>query len=283
MQFLNEKRLGALAVLLGLVLLPALSQAIEYNSSASATSVLRFQKTMASKGHPQAQYKLAMMYETGSGAQKDLEAARHWYNKAAYQNFKPARNRLAYLDIQQTGFQAAHEFWLKDLQHDAKYGDGESLFLLGQMYAHGVGVEKNLKKSVLILRKAAASNIPGSEAELTLVEKEYASIKQKNTIEKNKQQREQQAREAQLAKIEAEKQRQAKKARLEKQQALRKQKAIAAQQKALEKIYQKNNAQKSEQVTSSNTTKPKSEKEMVTENIPVDVCAGRNRFSATCR
>ena len=142
---------------------------------------------MAKRGNAESQFKLGLMYETGSGTYKSPVLATSWYKKASQQHYKPASNRLIYLDIKKTGFKESHIDWLKSLKKDARFNEGEALFLLGQMYSEGTGVNKSLTRSLLLLRKAAGGNIPGSETEIARVEHELALLQKKyQTKEKKK-------------------------------------------------------------------------------------------------
>ncbi len=57
-----------------------------------------YQQKMANLGNAEAQFKLAEMYEQGSGVAADRAQARHWYQQAAAQGYPPAQQRLAQLD-----------------------------------------------------------------------------------------------------------------------------------------------------------------------------------------
>ncbi|RDH80652.1 MAG: hypothetical protein DIZ80_16600 [endosymbiont of Galathealinum brachiosum] len=155
-----------------------------YDSSAS---VFRFQKEMAKRGNAESQFKLGLMYETGSGIKKSPVLAIIWYKKAEFQNYKPASNRLTYLEIKENGFREKHEEWLKKLKTDARFHEGEALFLLGQMYSEGTGVNKSLTRSLKLLRKAAGGNIPGSDTEIARVEAELAQLQDQYLTEEEKQ------------------------------------------------------------------------------------------------
>jgi Sel1 repeat-containing protein len=151
-----------------------------------STSVFRFQKQMAKRGNAESQFKLGLMYETGSGVNNSSVLAIVWYKKAALQSYKPASNRLTYLEIKKSGFNDNHKKWLDELKNDAQFNEGEALFLLGQMYAEGTGVNKDLNKAQDLLQKAVQGNIPGSEAEITRVEHELNALEeQKKKSEKN--------------------------------------------------------------------------------------------------
>lgn len=144
-----------------------------------SASVYRFQKQMAKRGNPASQFKLGLMYETGSGIDASLVKAITWYKKSADQQHKPAINRLTYMEIKRTGFKKRHQPWLAELKNDAKFNEGEALFLLGQMYAEGTGVDKNLNQALTLLRKAAGGNIPGSEAAIMHVEQALTELQKK--------------------------------------------------------------------------------------------------------
>jgi len=142
-----------------------------------SATVYRFQETMAKRGNAESQFKLGLMFETGSGVEQGLVNAITWYNKAAEQNYKPAINRLTYLEIKKSGFKKSHNKWVKNLQADARFNEGEALFLLGQMYSEGTGIKKDLPEALRLLRKASRGNIPGADAEIYRIEKELAANK----------------------------------------------------------------------------------------------------------
>ena len=77
MRLINKKRLSTFVLVISIVLFPAAHvQAFNYNTSASSASVLRFQQKMASKGHANSQYKLAIMHESGIGVEKNIDTAK---------------------------------------------------------------------------------------------------------------------------------------------------------------------------------------------------------------
>lgn len=274
----NDKRLITVALLMYLTLMSSVSFA-----SGTAASVFRFQQTMADKGLPQAQYKLAMMYESGIGVEKSLIHAKVWYGRAALQDFKPARHRLTYLDIKQHGVQPHHADWVDDLKRDAMFGEGEALFLLGQMYADGVGIEQNLQKSLALLRKASAGNVAGSESELLRVETIYLAQK-----EQAEQQRQQQAAEQKQVEQEQQRQRQEmeqqRQRRQEQQRIAREKQLIAERQHQLE-MARKRQAQAQKERADQQARRAAVEAMLITETQTgaSNICSGRNRFSATCR
>ncbi len=149
-------------------------------------TVMRFQKEMAKRGNVEAQFKLGLMYESGIGVKPNLFMANRWYKKAALQQHKPAINRLTYLKIKKSGFKIEHTQWIKDVKRDALFHQGEALFLLGQMYSEGTGVEKSLTRALSLMHEANAKDIPGSnsqiiqlERELNTLQKQFISAKEK--------------------------------------------------------------------------------------------------------
>ncbi len=177
------------ALILPGMVLPALTVLL-YTPSAytenydPSASVFRFHQKMAKRGVAASQQKLGLMYETGSGTRQSTVNARLWYKRAAAQNYKPAINRLTYLQIKQSGYTDEHRKWLKNLKSDASFNNGEALFLLGQMYSEGTGVNKNLTRSLELLQKAAAGDIPGSEAQVAKIEEELSALQKQHARQK---------------------------------------------------------------------------------------------------
>jgi len=268
------------------------SHADTYDSSAS---VFLFQKQMAKRGNAESQFKLGLMYETGSGVDQSPVLATSWYKKAKRQNYKPASNRLTYLDIKKSGFNDKHIKWLKDLKNDAHFNEGEALFLLGQMYSEGTGVNKSLTRSLKLLRKAARGNIPGADAEIARVEDELKQLQNQYITKEEK------AKTAIILPVKkATKSPTKPKIKvsppvIKKTSPVKtkkiKVKSTKASNKSLKKQSQVNNRQATKkQKSPEKTTKPVKPKpapakiEEIKEAHPMDtICGGRNRFSRGCR
>ena len=288
MPHINDKRHLMLCLVLSFAHLPLL-----YASEDTSTSIIKFQQTMAAKGHPSAQYKLAMIYETGDGVTQsgviqadvtqNIAAARIWYSRAANQAYKPAAHRLKYLDMLQNQTDA-DQSWLAQLQRDADAGDGEVMLLLGQMVANGSGLPADLKRATYYLRKARSLNVPGSEAELARVD---ASIKQQTA---------QQTLVTRLAAAEEKHAQQKTSAALAEQHLAEQQRLQHIQQQ--KKIAQAQLAQRQQllaeqqrQLQSSSTSPAKPEVLADRKTAPAvaaepanqSPCFGRNQFAPTCR
>ena len=287
------------SVLILLLSISSNSHADTYDSSAS---VFLFQKQMAKRGNAESQFKLGLMYETGSGVDQSPVLATSWYKKAKRQNYKPAANRLTYLEIKKTGFTDKHADWLKDLKNDARFNEGEALFLLGQMYSEGTGVNKSLTRSLKLLRKAAGGNIPGADAEIARVEEELNQL-QKQYISKEEKEKTKAAVIVPVKKV-AKPRKPVKKASSPKINKNRK--TAAKKPNKSGKAVKKRNTTKSSTTTGKQKTskkpaaptktktisaKPASAKPVpVTQEVkkeeehPMDtICGGRNRFSRGCR
>jgi Sel1 repeat len=144
-----------------------------------SASVLRFQTKMAERGSVESQYKLGFMYETGSGAGQNIDKAMHWYKKASAKRFQPATNRITYLKLKNTGMKHEYIRWLSQLKTSAQANDKDALFLLGQMYAEGTGVNKSLTQSLELLRNAKRKNVPSAEPFILRMEHELATLQKK--------------------------------------------------------------------------------------------------------
>jgi TPR repeat protein len=271
MPLINEKTCLALSLILSLVHTPSL-----FASADTSASIVKFQQTMAAKGHATAQYKLAMMYETGTGVEQNLTTARSWYQTAASQSYAPATHRLRYLDLAQNRAPADKD-WLKTLHRDAKSGDGEAMLLLGQMYSHGTGVTQELNLASQYLRKARAENIPGSDAELSRVENTIKQQDELRAAEKRRtelaSQRAQQKAEAQLAQ-----QQRAQQKKLAEAQKIRQQPAHEKQAES----KQPKPAPVTQTLAERKTALPAPPPGAVTE-MDMSPCSGRYRFVSTCR
>ena len=154
-----------LASLIGVFISITAAEAVNFESG-----IFDFQQKLANNGNPQAQYKLAGMYENGRGTTKDINLAKQWYQKSAANKYTPAKHRLIYLEIKSTGFKATHKVWLKSLSADAKQGDIEAMFLLGEMSETGIGIKKNLKQAKVYYKAASNRGNVNAENRLYYVE-----------------------------------------------------------------------------------------------------------------
>lgn len=99
----------------------------------------------AQKGHPEAQYNLALLYAAGKGVQRDDDQAVRWTRAAAGRGYAPAQAAL--------GTRYAHG-------HGMDRDDRRAYFWLTVAWLHG---EKNVEK----LRTEEAAKLPATEAAAT--------------------------------------------------------------------------------------------------------------------
>jgi len=152
-------------------LLPVSAYAIE--ASGQASNVFKFQQKLADKGNARAQYKLACMYEAGTGIARDIDQAKHWYNKAATAGIKAASDRITYLSVKQRGYDKSKDSaWLDGIKKDAKASKGDAMFLLAQLYREGIGVKKDLNRSLEILDQVSLLGAADVEDEMALIQQE---------------------------------------------------------------------------------------------------------------
>ena len=155
--------------------LPALNAAELVDQSGN---LFAFQQKLAAKGNVQAQYTVGFMYETGYGVSADRAEAKAWYQQAADKGSIPASNRLTYLEIQEKGFDAKNDkAWLSEVKSEAYASKPEALFLLGQLYHEGIGVKKDLKKSLEIMYSLGTEGLVAADGEIERIEAEIVAGK----------------------------------------------------------------------------------------------------------
>ena len=171
-----------LLVLSGTVL-PLNAYAEELASQSS--NIFKFQQKLAMNGNVYAQYKLASMYEMGDGVTASIEQAKHWYGRAADAGSKPAMHRNTYLITKEHGYDPAKNAdWLNSVKSDASAHKAEAMFLLGQLYGEGLGVKKDLMKSLELLKQVRILGVANVDNQIAYIEDEIAAI---NKSEQKKQ------------------------------------------------------------------------------------------------
>jgi TPR repeat protein len=102
---------------------------------------------LAEAGHPDAQYRLAIMAQNGLGMVVNQKEAVRWMRSAAEQGFDLAQHGLGFMYMQgecveQDDAQAAHWFRLS-----AEQGLSGAQITLAELYKEGRGVEKDLEEA----------------------------------------------------------------------------------------------------------------------------------------
>jgi len=134
--------------------------------------VFMLQKKQAVKGSTFAQYKLGTFYEFGISVKPDSNEAKVWYEKAAEKNNKPAANRLIYLEIKKLGYnKSKHLAWVNKIINETNQSNVHSTIILGQLYQHGLAVNKDLDKAIKLLRKASSRGHTEVDNEIAKINK----------------------------------------------------------------------------------------------------------------
>ena len=279
-----------MVVVLGLCITgPVNLQAANYDSG-----IFEFQQKLAKAGNPQAQYQLATMYETGRGVAKNIDKAKEWYKKSAANNFTAASHRLTYIDVKNSGFKTSHKPWFNDLAKDAKKGDGEAMFILGDMNEHGIGVKKSLKKAQRYYKASSGKGNIDAENRLYNIEQK---LKQKKAEERKSKEAKQKAKaakaeEAAVKKRKAEQARKAREAKAAKAnsaknsrlRAEQERKQLESERQQLSKERRKLEAQSKALQEREAAAQKVAQEKKESEKFESDLCSGRAaRFRTQCK
>ena len=123
----------------------------------------------AGQGNSNAQFDIGSMYQNGRGVSPDRNEAIEWYRKAAAQNNEMAVSRLQLL-------QANEERFKKELAN-ARSGDKESQYKLGNMYTEGIGTNIDLAKAAEAFEQSANQGYTRAEYKLGLLYYEGTGVK----------------------------------------------------------------------------------------------------------
>lgn len=101
----------------------------------------------AFQGYAEAQRRLGMLYEEGTGVAKDPFEAVKWYRMAAEQGDAKAQNCLGMMYDSGTGVEQNYEEAFKWFLAAAEKSDVEAQINLGLCYANGDGVQRDYKEA----------------------------------------------------------------------------------------------------------------------------------------
>jgi VWFA-related protein len=116
----------------------------------------------AELGDVQAQYNLAVMYDTGRGVPQDYARAVVWYRKAAEHGFVRAQYNLALMYAGGQGVPQDYAQALAWYRKAADLGDAPAQYNLGLMYEGGQGVPRDYALALSWYRKAADQRHAGA-------------------------------------------------------------------------------------------------------------------------
>lgn len=151
------------------------------NAAIFGQQIFELQRKQAAKGNTLAQFKLGTFYEFGISVEKNSDIAKVWYIKASRKKYKPAINRLTYLDIKENGYdEGEHAQWFSRISEQAQQGKANSLIILAQMYHNGIVVKKDLSKALNLMKKASLKNRAEVDAEILEIQAKINTAKKRN-------------------------------------------------------------------------------------------------------
>lgn len=112
----------------------------------------------ANAGNSSSMYYLGYAYQEGEGVNKDINLAIKWYEKASKKGEPYASHNLAfYYEDQKNQKESNKLYQLAFNQYNQKINEGDLSYLiyLADMYAEGMGVDKNISKAFTLYTKAS--------------------------------------------------------------------------------------------------------------------------------
>ena len=123
----------------------------------------------ASNGNAEAQYDVGTMYQNGRGVKADRDKAIAWYRKAAAQGESKSISRLQLMQANATRFEKTAS--------EAKDGNADSQYDLGNMHMKGVGTNIDYRQAVKTFEQSASQGHIKSAYKLGLIYYEGNDIK----------------------------------------------------------------------------------------------------------
>lgn len=125
------------------------SDIVDFNSAMSAfeskhfSTAMTLLKPFAEKGNPDAQHRIAIMYQAGLGVAVNEEFAFRYMKQAAEQGFAIAEHGLGFMYMEGECVEKDLSEAIKWFGRAAEQGLAGSMTTLAMMYEEGNGVEKN--------------------------------------------------------------------------------------------------------------------------------------------
>lgn len=135
-------------------------QELDLSSGIAAFEAKHFVKAqqllagLADNGHPEAQFRMAVMYQNGLGMVANPERAARYMRQAAEQGHALAQHGLGFMYMEGECVEADGEqavFWLEKAAAQGLQG---SLATLGMMFNEGRGVEQDRERAAQYYRRA---------------------------------------------------------------------------------------------------------------------------------
>lgn len=123
-------------------------------------------RAKAEQGDAQAEFRLASMYGSGSGAPRDYSLALRWYRAAAEQGDPKSEYGVGYLYDTGKGVQQNFSEALRWYQKAADQNNARAQYAIGDLFYDGKGVERDCTKAALWYRRAAENGLPQAQYDL---------------------------------------------------------------------------------------------------------------------
>ena len=174
---MNNSNQGIIAVLLMIPYLMGsggLTQTFSDGLSAYKANkykmALEIWRPLAKKGHVDAQFYLATLYDRGEGVKKNLNEAARWYKMAAKNDDMTAQYNLGWMYRFGKGVPKNLNKAVDLFKAAAKQGEIAAQSSLGTMYRHGEGLQKNIILAHMWMSIAATQGDYGSKRNLKAIE-----------------------------------------------------------------------------------------------------------------
>ena len=109
---------------------------------------------LAEKGVPEAQHRMAVMYQNGLGIHRNETAAALWMKLSADQGYELAWHGMGFMYMEGEGVEQNAEEAIKWFTKGIDAGLIGSMTTLAMMYKEGNGVEKNPQEAERLLKLA---------------------------------------------------------------------------------------------------------------------------------
>ena len=116
---------------------------------------VKWYRAAAEQGYAAAQCNLGSGYYNGTGVTQNFDEAVRWFRKAAEQGYAEAKRNLGVCYYNGTSVTQNFDEAVRWFRKAAEQGGTDAQFCLGVCYENGTGVAKNLVEAVRCYRKAA--------------------------------------------------------------------------------------------------------------------------------
>jgi TPR repeat protein len=118
----------------------------------------------AKAGHPEAQFRLGVMYGNGDGVTLDHDQAVAWFEKAAAQGHESALITLAWMYANGTGVDVDESRARELYVLAAEKGSAKAQYVVGTMYRFAqYGAEKDIETAIQWYQRAADQGMPTAQ------------------------------------------------------------------------------------------------------------------------